>query len=57
MDDIVETRDDLEEIEWFKKHLAIEFDIKYLGRLGTSWVLRSLIRASLFQNKSMSLIS
>ena len=31
MDDIVETRDDLEEIEWFKKHLAIEFADRGFG--------------------------
>lgn len=27
------TRDDLEKIEWLKKYLAIEFEIKNLGKL------------------------
>ena len=33
MDDIIVIEDDLKEIEWLKKHLAVKFDIKDLRRL------------------------
>ena len=33
VDDIIIIGDDLEKKKWLKKHLFVEFKIKYLGRL------------------------
>lgn len=33
VDDIIIIGDDLEKKKWLKKHLSVEFKIKYLGRL------------------------